>query len=151
MKKDIVEFIAKCLTCQKIKAEHQKPAGKLKPLEIPEWKWDSIGMDFIMGLPKTRSGFDAIWVIIDRLTKSAHFLAKKTRWSVNILAALYMKEIVRLHGIPKNIVSDRDARFTSYFWRELQVSLGTKLKFSTAFHPQTNGQTERVNQIVEDM
>jgi hypothetical protein len=151
MKREVAEFIARCLTCQQVKAEHLRPAGKLKPLEIPEWKWDSIGMDFIMGLPKTRGGLDGIWVIIDRLTKSAHFLPIKSKWSVDILAALYIKEIVRLHGIPVSIISDRDPRFTSHFWKGLQHSLGTRLNFSTAFHPQTDGQTERANQIVEDM
>ena len=151
MKREIADFVAHCLTCQQVKAEHQKPAGKLKPLEIPEWKWEHIGMDFIMGLPKTKNGMDAIWVIVDRLTKSAHFLSIKSKWTVDVLAALYIKEVVRLHGIPVSITSDRDPRFTSHFWKSLQTAIGTRLNFSTAFHPQTDGQTERTNQIIEDM
>ena len=151
MKREVAEHAAHCLTCQQVKAEHLRPAGVLRPLDIPEWKWESIGMDFIMGLPKTRGGLDAIWVIVDRLTKSAHFLPIKSKWSVEVLATLYVKEIVRLHGIPSSIVSDRDQRFTSNFWKGLQGALGTKLNFSIAFHPQADGQTERTNQIVEDM
>lgn len=108
-------------------------------------------MDFIMGLPRTSSGNDAIWVIVDRLTKSSHFLAIKENWKLKQLADLYVAEIVRLHGIPVSIVSDRDTRFTSGFWNSLQMAMGTRLDLSTAFHLQTDGQTERVNQIVEDM
>jgi len=151
MKGDITTFVSKCLTCQKVKIEHQRPAGLLQPLDIPIWKWDSVSMDFIMGLPRTVTGHDAIWVIVDRLTKSAHFLAMKSTYTLDRLAQLYVKEIVRLHGIPSSIISDRDPRFTSKFWRSLQEALGTKLHFSTAYHPQTDGQTERINQILEDM
>ena len=108
-------------------------------------------MDFIVGLPGTLKGYTVIWVIVDRLTKSAHFLPSKATYTVDNWAQLYMKEIVRLHGVPVSIVSDRDPRFTSAFWRGLQKSLGTRLDFSTTFHPQTDGQTERLNQILEDM
>ena len=94
-------------------------------------------MDFVVGLPRTRAGFDAIWVIVDRLTKSAHFLPVRTKFSLDRLANLYINEIVRLHGVPVTIVSDRDPRFTSRFWPKLQNALGTTLHFSTAFHPQT--------------
>ena len=151
MKADISEFVSRCLTCQRVKVEHQRPVGLLQPLDIPVWKWDSISMDFITSLSKTFSGNDAIWVILDRLTKSAHFLAIKSTYTLDRLAQLYIQEIVRLHGIPKSIISDRDPRFTSNFWRSLQEALGTRLSFSTAYHPQTDGQTERVNQILEDM
>ena len=151
MKREIAEFVSKCLTCQRVKAEHQKSAGKLQSLEVPEWKWDDISMDFIEGLPRTQKGHDSIWVIIDRLSKVAHFLPVKTRFTAEKLASLYYKEIVRLHGVPKTIVSDRDSSFTSRFWKSLHQTLGTQLHFSTAFQPQTDGQTERVNQIVEDM
>ena len=96
-------------------------------------------MDFITGLPRTTNGYDAIWVIVDRLTKSAHFLAIKVSHSIEQLAQLYVKEVIRLHGVPKSIVSDRDGRFTSHFWECVQNALGTKLKFSTTFHPQTDG------------
>ncbi|KAL0412030.1 UNVERIFIED_CONTAM: Transposon Tf2-11 polyprotein [Sesamum latifolium] len=140
MKKDVAEYVAKCLTCQQVKAEHQAPAGKLHPLSIPEWKWEKITMDFVIGLPRTFRKHDAVWVIVDRLTKSAHFLPIRQNDSLDKLAELYVSEIVRLHGIPTSIVSDRDPRFTSHFWGSLHRALGTKLHFSMAFHPQTDGQ-----------
>ena len=108
-------------------------------------------MDFVSGLPKSVKGHDAIWVIVDRLTKSSHFLPIKTTFSLDRLAQLYVMEIVRLHGVPVSIVSDRDPRFTSKFWNSLHKAMGTKLDFSTAFHPQTDGQSERTIQTLEDM
>ncbi|XP_072052093.1 uncharacterized protein [Arachis hypogaea] len=108
MKGDVATVVSKCLTCQKVKIEHQKPSGMLQPLEIPQWKWEGIAMDFKTGLPRKRSGFDAIWVIVDHLTKSAHFLSIRVNCSMEELARLYIKEIVRLHGVPSSIVSDRD-------------------------------------------
>nr|CAD40062.3 OSJNBa0085C10.14 [Oryza sativa Japonica Group] len=135
----------------RVKAEHQKPVGLLQPLKIPEWKWEEIGMDFITGLPRTSSGHDSIWVIVDRLTKVAHFIPVRTTYSGSRLAELYMARIVCLHGVPKKIVSDRGSQFTSKFWKKLQEEMGSKLNFSTAYHPQTDEQTERVNQILEDM
>ena len=143
LKKDVAEFVAKCLTCQQVNTEHQVPSGMLQPLSIPVWKWENITMDFVMGLPRTLKGYNAVWVIVDRLTKSAHFLP--IRWGITLkqLAERYMNEIVRLHGVPMSIVSDRDPRFTSRFWGSLQKALGTKLHMSTAFHPQTDGQSER--------
>jgi hypothetical protein len=137
--------------CSRVKAEHQKPAGLLQPLPIPDWKWDKVGMDFIMGLPRIKSGYDSIWVVVDHLTKVAHFIPVKTTYTSVKLAKIYMSWIVCLHGVIKSIVSDRGTQFTSHFWRQLHESLGTRLEFSTAFHPQTDGQTERVNQILEDM
>ncbi|WVZ69442.1 hypothetical protein U9M48_018229 [Paspalum notatum var. saurae] len=110
-----------------VKAEHQKPAGLLRPLKIPEWKWEEIGMDFIVGLPRTQSGFDSIWVVVDRLTKVAHFIPVKTTYSGAKLAELYMSGIVCLHGVPKKIVSDRGTRFTSHFWKRLHESMGTNI------------------------
>src|SRR3954453_15159219 len=107
LKRDIAEYIAKCDTCNKVKAQHQKPAGLLQPLKVPDWKWDQIGMDFITGLPRTKSGYDSIWVIVCRLTKVAHFLPVKTTYTSAKLADIYMKRIVCLHGVPKSIVSDR--------------------------------------------
>ena len=118
-----------------MKAEHQRPARFLQPLSIPEWKWEHVIMDFVTGLPRTLGCDNAIWVIVDRLTKSAHFLPMKVNFSMDRLASLYIKEIVRKHGVPVSIVSDRDPRFTSRFWHSLQKALGTKLSFSTAFHP----------------
>ncbi|EOY32328.1 Uncharacterized protein TCM_040115 [Theobroma cacao] len=116
MKRDVAEFVAKCLVCQQVKAEHQRPAGTLQSLPVPEWKWEHVTMDFVLGLPRTQRGKDAIWVIVDRLTKSAHFLAVHSTYSIEKLAQLYIDEIVRLHGVPVSIVSDRDPRFTSRFW-----------------------------------
>jgi hypothetical protein len=108
-------------------------------------------MDFIVGLPRTQLGYDSIWVIVDRLTKVAHFIPVKTTYSEPQLAELYMSRIVCLHGVPKKIVSDRGAWFTLRFWERLHEALDTQLHFSSAYHPQIDGQTERVNQILEDM
>ena len=108
-------------------------------------------MDFVVGLPRSRAGFDAISVIVDKLTKSAHFLPVRTKFSLDRLAELYVNKIVRLHGVPVTIVSDRDPRFTSRFWPKLQNALGITLHFSTAFHPQTDGQSEKIIQTLEDM
>ncbi|KAA0033475.1 pol protein [Cucumis melo var. makuwa] len=151
MKREVAEFVSRCLVCQQVKAPRQKPACLLQPLSIPEWKWENVSMDFITRLPRTLSGFTVIWVVVDRLTKSAHFIPGKSTYTASKWAQLYMSEIVRLHGVPVSIVSDRDARFTSKFWKGLQTAMGTRLDFSTAFHPQTNGQTERLNQVLEDM
>ena len=151
MKKEIASFISRCLTYLQVKVEHQKPAGKIRLLPIPVWKWEKITMDFVTGLPRTQRQHDAIWVIVDRLTKSAHFLPINVEDSLEKLAQLYVDEIVRLHGVPISIVSDRDPRFTSRFWPSLQAALGTHLHFSTAFHPQTDGQSERTIQTLEDM
>ncbi|MCO6516738.1 MAG: DDE-type integrase/transposase/recombinase, partial [Snodgrassella sp.] len=151
MKAEIADYVRKCLTCAKVKAEHQKPSGLLEQPEIPEWKWERITMDFVTKLPKTSVGFDAIWVIVDRLTKSAHFLPIKENYSMDKLTRLYVKEIVSRHGVPVSIISDRDSRFTSKFWQSLQNSFGTQLDMSTAYHPQTDGQSERTIQTLEDM
>eukprot|EP00253_Pinus_taeda_P028842 PITA_28842 len=151
MKKDIAEYLARCLECQQIKAEHQHPAGLLQPLPIPEWKWEIISMDFITGLPKTKKGNDSIMVIVDKLSKAAHFIPVQSTYRAPQIAHVFMQNVFRLHGLPKVIISDRDVKFTSTFWRTLFADLGTQLNFSTAYHPQTDGQTERVNQVVEDM
>ena len=108
MKKEITSFVSRCLTCQQVKAEHQRPIGKKQLLPIPVWKWEKITMDFVTGLPRTQRQHDAIWVIVDRLTKSAHFLLVNVKGSLEKLAQLYVDEIVRLHGVPVSIVSDRD-------------------------------------------
>ncbi|KAJ0780941.1 putative nucleotidyltransferase, Ribonuclease H [Helianthus annuus] len=151
MKKDIALYVSKCLTCLKVKAEHQHPAGLLEQPEIPVWKWENIAMDLITKLPRTKKGHDAIWVIVDRLTKSAHFLPIREDFSAKKLAKIYVDEIVSRHGVPLNIISDRDARFSSRFWRTMQSAMGTQLNLSTAYHPQTDGQTERTIQTLEDM
>ncbi|GKB54881.1 putative reverse transcriptase domain-containing protein [Tanacetum coccineum] len=151
MKKDIAEYVSKCLTCLKVKAEHQRPSGLLQQPEIPVWKWEGIAMDFVTKLPRTSSGHDTIWVIVDRLTKSAHFLPMREDYKMDRLARLYLNEIVARHGVPISIISDRDSRFTSRFWQSMQEALGTRLDMSTAYHPQTDGQSERTIQTLEDM
>jgi transposase InsO family protein len=134
-----------------VKDKHQRPAGLLQPMKIPEWKWEEVGMDFIVGLPCTQRGYDSIWVIVDRLTTVSHFIPVKTTYHGPKLAELYMEKVVCLHGVPKKIVSNWDTQFISHFWQQVHASLGTKLNFSTVYHPQTNGQTERINQILEDV
>ncbi|GFS40853.1 hypothetical protein Acr_00g0070880 [Actinidia rufa] len=129
----------------------KRPVGMLQPLPVAEWKWEHVTMDFVTGLPKSPRGHDAVWVVVDRLTKTAHFLPIRVSDSVKALSHLYVREIVRLHGVPVSIVSDRDPRFTARFWQSLQAARGTQLLFSTAFHPQTDGQSDRTIQILEDM
>nr|GEU96343.1 reverse transcriptase domain-containing protein [Tanacetum cinerariifolium] len=131
--------------------EHQKPSGLPDQPEIPEWKWEKITMDFITKLPKMTNGYDTIWVIVDHLIKSAHFLPMRETDPMEKLMKLYMKEVVTRHGVPVSIIFDRDGRFTSLFWKALHKALGTRLDMSTAYHPQTNGQSERTIQTLEDM
>ncbi|GJS76601.1 putative reverse transcriptase domain-containing protein [Tanacetum coccineum] len=150
MKKEIAIYVSKCLTCAKVKAEHQRPSGLLQQPEIPKWKWEKIAMDFITKLPRSSSGHDAIWVIVDRLTKSTHFLAIREDYSMETLARLYIDEIVARHGVPTSIIF-RDGRLTSRFWQTMQKALGTHLDMSMAYHPQTDGQSERTIQTLEDM
>ncbi|GKB52188.1 putative reverse transcriptase domain-containing protein [Tanacetum coccineum] len=142
MKKDIAVYVSRLLTCLKVKAEHQRPSGLLQQPEIPEWKWEGIAMDFVTKLPRTSSGHDTIWVIMDRLTKSAYFLPMRKDYKMDRLARLYLNEIVARHGVPISIISDRDSRFTSRFWQSMQEALGTRLDMSMAYHPQTDGQIE---------
>nr|GFB59529.1 retrotransposable element Tf2 [Tanacetum cinerariifolium] len=115
MKRDVATFVARCLICQQVKIEHQRASGLLQPLDILVWKWDEISMDFVTGLPRTQRRHDAIWVVVDRLTKSAHFLPIRKDYSVSRLAEIFQQEIVRLHGTPSAIVSDRDPSFASRF------------------------------------
>ncbi|WVZ93760.1 LOW QUALITY PROTEIN: hypothetical protein U9M48_039717 [Paspalum notatum var. saurae] len=138
MKRAVAEYVAVCDTCQ-------------RPLKVPEWKWEEITMEFVVGLPRTQKGYNSIWVVVDRLTKVAHFIPVNTTYSGARLAELYISRIVCLHGVPKKIISDRGSQFTSRFWEQLHDSLDTKLRFSIAYHPQTDGQTERTNQVLEDM
>ena len=118
MKREIAEYVSKCIVCQQIRIEHQKPGGELKPLPVPEWKWEKITMDFVTALPRTPSGYEMVWVLVDRLTKSAHFIPLKLRCSMDKLARIYIREIVRLHGVPESIVSDGDPKFVSRFWKK---------------------------------
>ncbi|GJT85025.1 putative reverse transcriptase domain-containing protein [Tanacetum coccineum] len=127
MKADIATYVSKCLTCAKVKAEYQRPSGLLVQPEIPQWKWDNITMDFITKLPKSSQGYDTIWVIVDRLTKSAIFVPMRETIPMEKLARMYLKEVATRHGIPVLIICDRDPRFASNFWRSLQKAMGTNL------------------------
>jgi hypothetical protein len=151
MKKKVADFIAICLEFQKVKAEHRHPAGLLQPLPIPEWKWEVVTTDFITKLSRTNKQHYSIMVVVDKLTKAAHFIPVKLTHKATNIADVYMREIARLHGIPKTIVSDRDTKFTSKFWKGLFNGFGTNLNFSTTYHAETYGKTERVNQVIEDM
>nr|GEY47762.1 putative reverse transcriptase domain, ribonuclease H-like domain, aspartic peptidase domain protein [Tanacetum cinerariifolium] len=151
IKKDIAVYVSKCLTCLKVKAEHQRPSGLLQQPKIPEWKWERIAIKFITKLPRTSSGHDTIWVIVDRLTKSAHFLPMREDYKMDRLARLYINKIVARHGVPILIISDHDSHFTSRFWKSMQEVLKTRLDMSTAYHPQTDGQSEHKIQTLKDM
>ncbi|GJZ46410.1 putative reverse transcriptase domain-containing protein, partial [Tanacetum coccineum] len=134
-----------------VKPEHQNPFGLLVQPEILEWKWEKITMDFVTKLPRTANGYDTIWVIVDHLTKSAHILPMRENDPMEKLMKLYMKEVVTRHGVPVSIISDRDGRFTSLFWQALHKALGTRLDMSTAYHPETDDQSERTIQTLKDM
>lgn len=134
-----------------MKVEFKYPGGLLQRIAIPEWKWEVISMDFIIGFPRTVRQHDSIMVVVDRLTKFANFIPVKFTFSSSDVAQVFIIDVVRLHGFPNNIVSGRDAKFNSKFW-VLFVSLGTELAFSTAYHPQTDGHIERgVHKILQDM
>jgi hypothetical protein len=151
MKREIAKYVVECDNCRRIKADHPRPAGNLQPLSIPEWKWEDICMDFIVGLPRSSCGYNSLWVIVERLTKSAHFIPVSTTYKARQYAELYISHIIHYHGIPKTIISDRGSIFVACFWEQLHEYLGTHLIRSAAYHPKTDGQTERVNQIIEDM
>jgi hypothetical protein len=151
MKREIAKYVSECDTCRRVKADHLRPAGNLQPLSIPEWKWEDICMDFIVGLPCTLLGNNSIWVIMDHLTKSTHFIPVSTTYRVRQYAELYLSHIIRYHGILNNIISDRGSIFIAHFWEQLHECLDTHLIRSSAYHPQTDGQTKRVNQIIKDM
>ena len=147
----MAEYISRCMKCQQVKIEDQHPASLLQPLPVLEWKWEVISMDFIIELPMNWRHHDSIMVVVDKLTKVAHFLPVKSTHKTGDILKIFMKEIFKLHGLPKAIVSDQDVNFTSNFWKGLFADLGTELNFNTAYHPQTDGQTERVNQVLEYM
>nr|GEW09679.1 putative reverse transcriptase domain-containing protein [Tanacetum cinerariifolium] len=151
MKAIIVEYVGKCLTCSRVKIECQKQSGLLIQPKIPIWKWERITMDFVTKLLRTSNGHDTIWVIVDRLTKSVHFIPTQETKSMDTLTWLYIKEIISHHGVPISIISDRDSHFTSRFWQSLQNALGTQLDMSTSYHPKTDGQSERTIQTLEYM
>jgi hypothetical protein len=151
MLKYVANYIARCMECQKVKDEHKNPAGLLHPLPIPEKKCEVITMDFITGLPRVNKKHDSIMVVVEKLTKVAHFLAVKTTHTMTNIAEIVMKEIARLHGIPRKIVLGRDMKFTSNLWRGLFKGFGTNIKFITTYHPQTDEKIERAIRIIEYM
>jgi hypothetical protein len=147
-RKDVENYVF--LVFQRNKAQRVKKAGLLQPLSVPSFKWESVSMDFITQLLVTKSGYDAIAVFVDRFTKMVHLAPAFTDCPVRDVAPLFNDIVFKHHGLPSKLISDRDPRFTSKFWTELTRLLGTQLKMSTAFHPQTNGQTERSNRVLED-
>jgi hypothetical protein len=149
MDETIIDYIQSCVECQKNKTACYLKYGLLQPLELPYAPWRSIAMDFITNLPES-TGCDQLWVVVDRFTKMAHFIPLQKDGKITTdLAKIFAKEIWKLHGLPTDIVSDRDSRFTSTTWKAFIGTLGIKPRMSTAFHPQTDGQTERLNQTIE--
>ena len=151
MKRRVGDFVRRCPMCQQVRAEHQKPAGLLQPLEVAEWKWEHVTMDFVTHMAWTPQRHGAVWLIVDRLTKSAHFLTVRMTFTLERFCQLYIREIVLLHGVPVTIMSDRDPRFTAHFWKSFQKAMGTRLTMSTTFHPQTDDQSKGTIQVLEDM
>jgi IS30 family transposase len=141
MKREAVRYVSECDTCRKIKANYMKPGGLSQPLTIPEWTYDDISTDFIVGLPLTARKFDSIWVIVDRLSKSAHFIPVHTRYVVQRYAEIYVALMLCLRGVLKTITSDRGSQFVARFWEQLHASLGTHLIHCSAYHPHTDVQT----------
>jgi hypothetical protein len=150
-RQQVTEHVRTCGSCQRVKSVQQKPGGTLQPLPAPEAPWDSISTDFIVELPLTESGKNAVWVIVDRLTKMTHLVPCTTNITAEGAAELFMSNVYRLHGMPKQMVCDRDPRWTSQFWRQVSASLQMDVSLSSSFHPQTDGQTERVNRVLEDV
>ena len=147
----IHRYVTSCDECQRNKPSQQSPMGLSMPLEIPLHPWQQVSMDLIVALPRSRSGKDAIVVFVCKLTKMVHYVATTTNVTAPELADIFLREVVRLHGVPESILSDRDPRFTAHFWRAFWMQLGTTLTMSTAYHPQSDGQTERANRTLEEM
>jgi transposase InsO family protein len=150
VRRDVNSYVTTCSSCQRNKARNVLPGGPLQSLPIPEAPWHSVSMDYITGLPCTAAGYDAVYVVVDRLTKMAHFVPCTKDITAAGTAELFVREVARLHGYPLDIVSDRDSKFVSHFWQTLFELVGTKRRLSSAFHPQTDGGTERLNRILEE-
>jgi hypothetical protein len=135
MKHEAARYVSECDTCRKVKDDYMKPGGLLQPLSIPEWKWDDMSMDFIVGLPMMPCKFDSIWVIVYRLSKSAHFIPVNTTYRVEKYAKIYITRVLYLHGVLKTIIGDQGSKFVARFWEQLHASLGNHMIHSLVYHP----------------
>jgi hypothetical protein len=151
MKREIAYYIAKCLECQRVEGEHRHPVGLIQSLPIPQWKWEVVKMDFITGFPRMSKQHDAIMVVVDKLTKASDFIPMKVTHKETNVANIYMREVACLQGIPKTIVFERDPKFTAKFWKGLFKGFRTNMNFNRTYHPEFDGKTKRVKEVIEDM